>query len=327
VIGIFKQKNAGNTLLLFFYALVLKFPSLFNPSPPVSQPEDHYLYNWLLDFLKPVGFPPFFYSLLAFILLFIQATLFNRICNNQKMFTKMNYLTGMSYLLITSLVPEWNLFAAPLIINTLLIWIFYRMTTLYNANNPNYGVFNIGVLMGIVTLLYKPAIVFVVMLLWTLFIMRPFRIKEWLIALVGVTTPYYFLGVILFLTNRLHWNTLIPLPEFRMPVAPSSILIIVSLIMMMIPFIIGGFYVQNNLNKMLIQVRKSWSLLLLMLVFSLVILLVNGGDRYVNWICCAVPLAAFHAAAYFFPGKKTFPLIMHWVIFLFALYVNYSLMF
>lgn len=325
MIGIFKQKNPGNTLILFIYALLLKFPALLHPSLPSRQEEDRYLYNWLVNFLHPLNMPAAVYAFLAFVLLFIQALLFNRIFSEQKMLAKPNYLAGMSYILITSLLPEWSQFSSPLIINTFLIWIFYRMIMLHNSNTPGYHIFNIGLLMGIVTLLYEPAIVFVLLIFFTLFIMRPFRIREWLIAIVGVTTPYYFLAVILFLSDAFRWNRIIPQLIFDVPAMPSSIFITVSIALLVIPFIIGGYFVQSNLNKTYIQVRKSWSLLLLFLIISMLIIVVNGGDRYVNWLTCVVPLAGFHAAAYYYPEKKSVPLILHWIIFGYAVFMNYSM--
>ena len=92
---------------------------------------------------------------------------------------------------------------------------------------------------------------------------------------------------------------------------------------MVIPFLIGAWYVQSNLGKMLIQMRKSWSLLLVFLIVSMLIIMANGGNNYVNWLLCAVPLAAFHAAAYFYPKGRIFPLVLHWIIFGYAIYVGY----
>lgn len=327
MIGIFRQKNPGNTLFLLIYGLVLKFPSFLNPSSPVVQEEDHYLYNWLLNFLAPLNMPAVLYTLLAFIFLLVQATLLNRVCNALKILPKPTYLPAMSYLLVTSLIPEWNQFSSPLIINTLLIWIIYRMANLYMTTTANYSVFNVGLIMGFITLFYEPAIVFVLLIPFTLFVMRPFRIREWLIGFLGVTTPYYFLGVILFLTDNFRWNKLLPIVDFDFPAIPSSIFVTISIALLVLPFIIGGFFVQDNLNKMLIQVRKNWSLLLLFLIISMLIILVNGGDEYVNWIACLIPLSAFHAAAYYYPDKRKFPIVMHWVVFLYAVFVNYAYLF
>jgi hypothetical protein len=53
------------------------------------------------------------------------------------------------------------------------------------------------------------------------------------------------------------------------------------------------------------------------------VILVDGGINYVNWLLCAVPLSVFHAAAYYFPKGKIFPAVLHWIVFLYAIYVIY----
>lgn len=323
MIGIFKQKNPGNTLLLLIYALVLKFPSFLYPSQPLKLPGDYYLYVQLLRFLEPIQLPAVVFSLITFILNFGQALLFNRICNAQKMIAKPSYLPAMAFILITSLFVEWNHLSAPLLINAFLIWIFYRIMILYNVPKAGNVIFNIGLLLGIITMFYTPAIVFILLILFTLFIMRPFRLQEWVIALLGLTTPYYFLALILFFLNEWSWENLIPTISFALPRMPTSVFTTVSIILLVVPFIIGGFFVQNNLNKMLIQVRKGWSLLLILLMISLSVIVIDGDTTYVNWILCVVPISAFHAAAYFYPVNRTFPLVLHWITFAYALYINY----
>lgn len=327
MVGIFKQKNQGNAVILIIYGMLLKFGMFLHPSGPVRHPgDDHYLYTWLLDYLEPLKLPAMIWSLLSFIILYFQATLFNRICNAQKMLPKPNFLPAMAYLLLTSLFPEWNHFSAPLIINFFLIWIFYRMTELYGTPRPVASIFNIGMVMGIVTLLYQPAIVYVLLLLLALFIMRPFRVQEWLIGLLGITAPYYFLLLILYFGNNWHWQKMLPTISFTLPGMPANLAVTFAIVLLVVPFVIGGVFVQNNLTKMLIQGRKNWSLLLLFLIMSLLIIVVNGGENnYVNWALSVVPLSAFHAAAYYYPPRKLFPLVMHWVIFAFAIYMNYFL--
>lgn len=291
--------------------------------PPLRQPDDHFVYIWLLDFLAPLHLPPIIYTLIAFFLLYSQAIVFNRVCNEQKMIARPNYLYGMAYMLITTLFIEWNHFSAPLLINSLLIWIYYRVSILYNSNKPGAAIFNVGLIMGVVTLMYQPAIVFSIFLLMSLFIMRPLRVREWLIGILGITTPYYFLAIVLYLNNQWAWKKIQPNISFNLPVMPSSITVTVSIALLILPFIIGGFFVQNNLTKMLIQVRKSWSLLLVFLIVSMLIIVANGGNNYVNWLLCAVPLTAFHAAAYFYPRRQLFPQVLHWLIFGWAIYIGY----
>ncbi|HUR11486.1 MAG TPA: DUF6427 family protein [Flavitalea sp.] len=325
MIGIFKQKNPANTLLLLVYGLILKFGLFLHPQYPLKQEGDHFLYTWIIDFFSRMGLHSVFFSLFTFLLYYVQAILFNRICNAQKMLAKTTYLPGMSFLLITSLLVEWNRFSAPLLVNTLMVWVFYRMVVMYNAPKSGSAIFNIGLLLGIVSLLYKPALPLSLLVFFTLYIMRAFRMQEWLIGLLGITTPYYFLAILLYLGNQWNWSYLKPSIDFSFPGIPSSVFITISITLLVIPFIIGGFFVQNNLNKMLIQVRKAWSLVLIYLIIGITIIMINGGNDYSNWLLCAIPLAAFHSAAYFYPLNQTFSSVMHYIGFAYALYVNYWL--
>jgi hypothetical protein len=199
------------------------------------------------------------------------------------------------------------------------------MTTLPNLQRPAPAIFSIGVLIGIVTLLYRPAVVFVALVLLALFIMRPFRLKEWAINMLGITMPYYFLALVLYLGNEWDWNKIKPVFSISLPAIPSSVYTTISIILLVVPFMIGGYFVQANLNKMYIHVRKSWSLLLLYLIMAMLIIMADGGSNYVSWMLCSVPITAFHAAMYFYIGSRRLPTIIHWTLFGYAIYLNYFL--
>jgi hypothetical protein len=324
VIGIFRQKHPANALLLLVYALVLKFSMFLHPVAPVLHPEDNYLYRLILRALDSVFHQaPLPYAILTFLILFTQATLFNRISNHHKVLPRPNYLPGMSYILITSLLPDWSHFSAPLLINSIMIWVWHRMMELYNSQRPGSAIFAIGVWTGVVSLLYIPAIAFLLLVLFGLITMRPFRIREWFVGLLGFTFPYYFLFLVLYLTGHWSWSNIVPHIIFILPAHPSSIWVSLGMAWLVIPFIIGGYFVQKNLNKVLIQIRKSWSLLLLFLMVAVIIILINEVNSYENWIIMAVPFAAFHAAAYYYPVRKTGPLILHWVIVAYIMVMNY----
>ncbi|MBS1933736.1 MAG: hypothetical protein JST96_07035 [Bacteroidetes bacterium] len=326
MIGTFKQKNAGNALFLLVYALILKFSMFIHPVMPVLHKDDNYLYQLIFKVLDSFFHSsPVFFSVLSFIIIFTQATLFNRICNHQKILPKPNFLPGMSYILVTSLLPDWNHFSAPLLINSIMIWIWYKMTALYNNNRPDATIFSISILTGIVTLLYIPALFFLALVFLALLIMRPFRIREWLMGLLGFTFPYYFLFIILYITGNWSWKNIIPSVTVTLPGMPHSIWVTLGIMLLVIPFIIGGYFVQANLTKMLIQVRKSWSLLLLFLMVAIFVILINRADSYENWIVTALPFAAFHSAAYYYAPEKKLPLIMHWITFAFIIWINYLL--
>lgn len=324
MIGIFRQKSPTNALVLLVYALVLKFSLFLHPVAPTLHPEDNYLYRLILRGLDSVfGHTPMVYSILTFLILCAQATLFNRICNYNKLLPKPNFLPGMSYIIITSLLPDWGHFSAPLLINSITIWIFYRMMDLYNSQRPLSSIFGIGVWTGIISLLYIPGMAFLLLALFGLITMRPFRIKEWMVGLLGFTFPYYFLFVILYLSSHWDWKSVVPHIVFTLPARPESIWTIIGMFWLVLLFIVGGYFVQKNLNKVLIQIRKSWSLLLLFLVVALMIILINRADSYENWIVMAVPFAGFHAAAWYYPNRRMGSLVLHWLIVIYIIASSY----
>ena len=326
MVGLFRRKNPGNAFLLLFYGLILKFPIFLNPRLPVVSENDNYLYRQILKFIFSFTVQtPVVFSIITFLLLFLQASLFNRISNHHKLLAKPNFLPGMAYMLVTSLFISWNYFSAPLLVNTFMMWIWYRMLNVYNSQQPGSAIFNIGILLGLTSMVYFPAIFFTILLLFALLIMRPFRMREWAVGIIGITIPYYFLFILLYLTGKWNWSIVFPRIDFSLPIIPTSIWITVSMALLVAIFIMGGFYVQANLSKMLIQVRKSWSLLLLYLIVVTGIIFIDGDEEYRNWMLTALPFAAFHSAAYFYPSQKLIPSVLHWVVFLYVIILMYRI--
>jgi hypothetical protein len=326
VVRIFKNKNPGNALLLLLYALFLKFPLFLHPVQPLPDQGNNYIYNLLVRMLEPFSKNvPVFFSLIAFLLFFTQATLLNRIVNSLKLLPKSNYLVGMSFLLVTSLVKDWTTFSAPLLVNSLMIWIWYRMVGLYNNNNPKTSIYNVAVLVGLLPLIYSPSMAFVALLLIALIITRPLEITEWMVAILGIITPYYFLFVVLFLSDQWQLSKIVPYLSFHLPRLPASVWVTAGMALIVVPFLSGGYFVQSNLNKMLINVRKAWGLLLWFFVVALIIIFINPANSYMQWMLLLIPVAAFHAAAYFYISSRWLTAILHWITFAFAIVVGYSL--
>ena len=159
--GIFKVNNPSGNVILFFYALVLKLPMFLNVYSPRLQASDGILYKYFLETTAPVAKVfPYFYSLLAFLLLFLLAVSLNRIVNNQRLHKSPNYLTGMSFLLITSLFSELFSLSAPLIVNIFILWLWGRLCSFYINQNPKPTIFNLGLVAGIAAFFYLPSVPF-----------------------------------------------------------------------------------------------------------------------------------------------------------------------
>jgi hypothetical protein len=239
--------------------------------------------------------------------------------NEYRMITKPTFLPGMAYLLITSLLPEWSYLSASLVANTFIIWAFIKLFELYNLPAANSKIFNIGLLLGLASFFFFPSLFFAICLLFGIMIMRPFRLNELVLLLFGIAAPYYFYAVFLFLNDRLSIRQLFPKVSINAPALKNSIWQAISVLLIAVPFLVGGYFIQTHLRKMLIQARKTWSVVLLYLLLAIFIPFTNNTYTYTSWIVAAAPFAAFHACTYFYPVRKWLPLVLFYLMVAFIL--------
>ena len=325
MVGIFKANNPFNTFLLFIYGLLLKLTWFIHPHIPVVQKTDGFLFREILDKLSKTGAQyPLVYPSITYLLLFTQAFTFNKLINSEKMMQRANYLPAMSYLLITSMFNEWNVLTAPLVINTLLIWVWARMSTLYSNPNPKSTLFNIGMMIGVSTFFYFPSLAFVLLIIFALIVSRPFIIAEWIISFLGIICPYYFLFSYLFLMGELGGYK-VPQFEVSYPKFHQNYWELAGICLVILAFLIGIFFVQANFRKQLVQVRKRWSLIMLYLVVAIFVPFINATHTFEYWILTAIPLSAYIGCAFLYPVKKWLPVTLHWLMVVVVFVISYGL--
>ena len=314
--GVFKKNNPSGRVLLFFYAFVVKFPLFFGTSQIVKLPTDGILYKFLGNIINTIGasFSPI-YGIITFSLLFSQAIIINKIAAEQKLHKQTNYLTGMSYLLISSLFPEWFHLSAPLVVNTFLLLAFSKICTLYYNTNPKTNLFNIGLIIGLASFITFPSILFLLLAIAGIIIARPLALKEWIIVFIGITVPLYIFGAYLFLADKLYTYKL---PIFNLNKAnfKHNNFFFYALSIIIISLIIGIFFVNQNFNRQVVQTRKSWQLIFFYLSIAIIIPFTNANNDFTYWILAAVPAAPIIGAAFFYPNKKWVPITLHALMFI-----------
>jgi hypothetical protein len=325
VIAIFKQKTPANLFLLLVFGVLIKLPMFLEPHVPAPREGDGILFKAILDLVGPTGVKfPGFYPSLAFGLIYLQALMLTRFINSQRMISRPNFFPGMAYMLITSLFPEWNYLTPPLLVNTILLFILSGLFNIYNQSQAKGAVFNIGLGLGIASFIFFPSVTFIIWILLALMVMRPFRLNEWVICILGLTTPFYFYAIYLFIEGTWSWANILPHFSIGLPEIRQSAWLAGSAFLLVVPFLTGGYYVQDNLRRMLIQVRKGWSLLLLFLLGAVFVPFVNGTGTFENWVLAAIPLAAFHACAYLYATLRILPLLLFWLTVAFILGYQYG---
>lgn len=319
MIGVFKQKSPANIVLLLIFGLLIKLPLFLYPKEVVATDNDGKLYHAFVQYINGAGNGALLASVLAFVLLFVQAIMINYLVNEYRMTTRQTFLPAMAYMLITSLLPEWSLLSAALVSNLFIILIFTSLFSLYNLEAANGKIFNLGLLAGLTSFIFFPSLLFLVAIILGLMILRAFRLNEFFLLLMGAATPYYFYATYLFLTDRFVPDQFFPRVFLQVPDVQRSLWLVGSTLFLAIPFLIGGFFIQAQLRKMLIQARKNWSILLLFLLLAFGVPFINSTESFHTWVLTAAPFAAFHASAYLYPQRKWLPLMLFFAMVMFIL--------
>ena len=323
MLGNFKSNLPFNNFLLLIYGLMIKWPMFIHPVMPVVSKEDSYLYKISIDSLH-VAFKgnKMMFAVLAFLLLYIQALLLNEIVNKNKLYPKPNHLTAMCYLLLTSLFSQWYVLSPLMMVATFFILIISRLCKLQHIQEANKTFYNIGLMLGLSMLIYFPSIVFLLLIFIGLSITRAFRLPEWIIVILGVVTPIYLFWSAIFL---LRYNTklLNPFLGVSLPKIQFNMYDWLALVIILITVFIGFVFIQNNMRKLLVQSRKSWTIFFLFLFFALILPFLNPHSGMSFYMLTLIPLSVIAASSFHFPGRRWFPIFSHWSLFILATIMGY----
>lgn len=323
MVKFFRSGNPLTVLLLLIYTLLVKFYYLLHPSTFVADGSEGLLYDLFVKWIqRAIGNSPYLFTSLAILLLLLQALLVTKIVNHQRLFAKATYLPAMSYMLFTSLFEGWNVFSPALLVNLVMLWVFSSITLLYTRTSARDVVFNIGFALGVCGLFYFPSVVFCLLLLLSLLIMRPFRLAEWIIAVLGLICPLYLLGTYLYLTDQWSLFTKIPRIGINFPVI-ADYKVWGALVVSIFFFVLGWLLLQSTIKKMLIQGRKIWSVLIVYVFVAMVVPFFNVHFSPLYWLMAILPLSLFVANVYWSIRNNTVANIIHFITLAYVIIMQY----
>ncbi len=321
-----RSGNPYSLIYLLFYALVIKFYYLIHPVGPVLSPaSDGLIYQPLIQGLEHrLNMGPEGFTILAFLFLLAEAIVLNAQVNRFRILPGTTYFTAFSFILFSGFIASWNAFSAPLLAGLLILALVHQLFKLHNTTTPRSTAFNLGLTVGFASLLYFPAIALLLVVWFALVSVRPFRLSEWILVVLGVFCPYYFIGTVLFLTDRLYRMKDIPLPGFSVPELVYSYWILSGMIGLLLYFIYGSLRLQQDYSKMLIYVRKSWIILLAFLTIALALPFLPDTFRVDGWFIAFFPISIFIACGFSHLKKQWFGWLLHLLALGFVLFVQWG---
>nr|MCU0322690.1 DUF6427 family protein [Chitinophagaceae bacterium] len=250
----------------------------------------------------------------------------NAALNNLKMFQQQHYTVAMSYILFSGFFTQWIAITSALIANFFIIWIFLKLANLNNHPSPKNLLFNTGLIAGITILAYHPTISLVAVTFFALAIVRPFRIAEWVVLLMGLIIPFYFLSAYLFLSDQFQQlPSFLPNLQLHIPIDNVNTITWIGIAVLLVTVIAGFYHNQENSGRMLLHIRKSWGVMLVLLILMLPIPFIFKNATLESALLSLVPLSAFAANFYSYPKRLLFPNLLFWLSVAFIAYNNWLL--
>jgi Family of unknown function (DUF6427) len=321
VVSFFKEKSATAVLGLVIISIGTRLFFWEHPPQVVTHAGDGLIHLLLLK-LSFLPVPAI--GLLYHCVVLLQALRLNYALNDVRMFPKPVYTTALAYVLLTALIPQWNNLSAALLINSMLIWLLFRSLKLYNSPNPRSLIYNMGLIASCTVMLYFAALPVIAVTFLAVGIYRPFRLNEWMILLLGILTPLYFLAGYLFLTDQL--QTVLQYLDIAalQVIRPANLAFIIITFIVSGSAIIAGIYMwQTNSGRMVIQVRKSWAILFFMILFFVPVVFFIKNAWPNALLLVAVPAAAFVSNAWQYPKRNVISALLFWLLIALIVYNNW----
>lgn len=202
-VSLLRSQNPYAVLFLLIFCLLAKFSSLTKPGFADTS-SSSFLFDFLDGLLRRVfGESSLFFGFLAVALLFAQSLHLAKIVRRHQLFPPSGYLPSFLYIVWTSLYPPLSQWGMPILLAGVFLYGLDYLLSLHQSLRPRWDLFHAGFSMGLAAALYFPALLFLLGLVMALVQLRRFQLREWLLALAGFLSPFYFLLSLGFLTDRL----------------------------------------------------------------------------------------------------------------------------
>jgi hypothetical protein len=306
MINQFRTLNPINLLLLFAFTFLMRVV-IFIDLPPVLNFEflEPYAKFFLHIPLEDDSFSSSVNILIATLLVYVQALIFNRVVNNHGLLSKPGYLPALLYITGSSLFMPFLILSPTLICNFLIIWIMDKFLKVGKAPNAIMLMFDIGVIIALGTLIYFPFIVMLLMLWLSLMLYRSFNWREWLSGLIGFMMVFFFLAVYYYWQDeiKMFYRIWLPLTN-KFPsvfkINYNDYLVLVPVVVMMI---LAMIQLRENFYHSFISTRKAFQMLFFMFLLAVVSCYTKPDFRLYHFLLC-VPPGAVLLAYYFSNATK-----------------------
>lgn len=203
MISFFNVKNPSVTIFLFVYVVILNLVLFIDPGFFLV-PQPLAPFSELFFFITETLFGNNHYvlAILTIILLFVQSLMLNSLVNNAKLFDSTTFVPAIIYITVACLFREFLFFSSALLSVTFIIPAMGKSLRFFRRQYCYAEIFDMGFLIGIASLFYRPAFILIILLFVALLVMRAFNWREWVIGMSGFLTIFFLTGTFYFMADK-----------------------------------------------------------------------------------------------------------------------------
>lgn len=299
------KSNPGFAFILVPLIAICLWALTFGKGLVVATTGAMPLYDLLINYVSVEQ--KLFYTILGCLLVIGQAFHINIVLNRHEVIYKNSWLPSLFYILLMSLIPQFLVFQPILIANSITIFILDKIFKLYKNQQPLGLDFEIGLLISIAALFYFPAIILALLFFAGIIILKPFAWRDWIVGLLGLLLPFFFVFTYYFLADQFqYFTTRFFTSNIRQEIdvwrlLPKGFGITVGYILILL--LLALVKLSQHFNKNVIRTRNLQQVMLIFNVVCALMILLTPEVHLYRFTVLAIPFS-FLLAYYFLAAKK-----------------------
>ncbi|MBK7441912.1 MAG: hypothetical protein IPL12_18220 [Bacteroidetes bacterium] len=295
MLRIFQQSNPLTLLLLILFTALINLKWILHPVD-ISLQEYSFIGNIVFNnWLHTATWPSSIVVVIHIALVLFTGVLLCFLMQQYKIITKASLIPAVVFISLCSFFPDFFYSTPEIICGIILVFILFKIFGVYNKSKADMTYFDVGLLSGVLSLIYFPSSVFCLFGILSLFRIRSTSFREFFIYMTGLILSYFLACTALF------WFDLLPefaAKQFHIPqsLQPASgafgVITIVKISLIGAAFVTALVFFGNRFSTNLIQVRKYLSAFVWLFIFSTACLFLNiplhEGALYFEMIAVSV---------------------------------------
>lgn len=243
----------------------------------------------------------------------------NYLFNANVFYEKNTYIVSLLYVILMSFYHSFYQLDGVIIAQSFLILTLFQLFRLENNADGRATSFNAGFFFGIAAS-FHPSLIFVFPILWFMILrIRPFVLREMLLALVGFAVPLiYGFSYTLWKEEQINWNFI----ETSINYSQKQLIFLSSMALFIVAGLLSLYGLSTRNITSSIRFRKLTSIVLMFLLIGigLGVIEIIFLKQYEWFSFTTISLALFLPFSFFYKSTQLFARMLFYVIFLFSIF-------